>query len=288
MLAINTPYCPNCGWNRDVALANSQSSLFMLPVGAVMTCGFFFFMVYFLRFRNPIQIAIFCVVPTIGISVNYIVMKRAQKRLEALPAPMVRAGSSRAGYATDTESEAHFGGADDGGQFSAAIEPSAQDKALLRTSPPREIKLAKRGQFSLAMAALVVVLFGTLIGAHLYTEWARTLSFAAFQTKDWWMCGVLAILLLMLVGLWRSQVRECDLLENGEMAMGKIARQWKDDKNNSSVEYEFSDYQGQTHQGMGFDYTGKLFEGMAVPVFYDRDNPKRQIAYCSTLHEIAT
>ena len=71
----------------------------------------------------------------------------------------------------------------------------------------------------------------------------------------------------MPVGLWRSQVRECDLLENGEMAMGKIARQWKDDKNNSSVEYEFSDYQGQTHKGMGFDYTGKLFEGMSCAGF---------------------
>jgi hypothetical protein len=25
---------------------------------------------------------------------------------------------------------------------------------------------------------------------------------------------------------------------------------------------------------------------MTVPVFYDQDNPKRQVAYCSTLHEI--
>jgi hypothetical protein len=54
------------------------------------------------------------------------------------------------------------------------------------------------------------------------------------------------------------------------------------------VEYEFSDYQGQTRKGLGFDYTEKLYEGMSVAVFYDRDNPKRQIAYCSTMHEIVT
>jgi hypothetical protein len=54
------------------------------------------------------------------------------------------------------------------------------------------------------------------------------------------------------------------------------------------VEYEFSDYQGQTRKGLGFDYTEKLYEGMSVAVFYDRDNPQRQIAYCSTMHEIVT
>jgi hypothetical protein len=96
------------------------------------------------------------------------------------------------------------------------------------------------------------------------------------------------LLLLLPVGIWRSQVRECELLENGEIAMGKIVQQWKDDKNNSSVAYEFSDTQGQTHKGTGFDYTGKLYEGMRVPVFYDRQKPKRHIAYCATLHEILT
>ena len=228
------------------------------------------------------QIAIFCAVPTLGIGVNYIVMKRAMSRLEALPAPTMRASA-----VTDVHAAA-VGSFASGGVVSGAFEPSAEDKALLRTSRPREIQIAKRGKISLAVAALVVVTFGTVLGAHLYGEWARTLSFATFQTKDWGMAAGLILLLLLPVGIWRSQVRECDLLENGEVAMGKIVRQWKDDKNNSSVEYEFSDYQGQTHKGMGFDYTGNLYDGMGVPVFYDRDNLKRQIAYCATMHEIVT
>jgi len=148
--------------------------------------------------------------------------------------------------------------------------------------------MAKRGKLSLAVTVLVVVTLGTVLGAHLYGEWARTVSFATFHTKDWAMATGFILLLLLPVGMWRSQVRECDLLENGEVAMGKIVRRWNDDKNNASVEYEFSDYQGQTRKGLGFDYTEKLYEGMSVPVFYDRDNPKRQIAYCSTMHEIVT
>lgn len=279
-LAINTPYCSNCGWNRDVALTNARSGLMILPVGAVMAVGFIFFMTHFWHFRNPVQIGIFCIVPMIGISVNYIVMKRALNRLEALPAPAMRAGAAAAVRAPGAEVIARGDGS------SAAIEPSAQDKALLRTSRPREIQMATRGKLSLAVSALVVVIFGTVLGVHLYGEWARTLSFATFQTRDWAMAAGFILLLLMPVGMWRSQVRECDLLENGEVAMGKIARQWKDDKNNSSVEYEFSDYQGQTHKGIGFDYEKNLYDGMSVPVFYDRENPKRQIAYCATMHEI--
>jgi xanthosine utilization system XapX-like protein len=254
----------------------------MLPVGAVMMVGFIFFATHFLRVRNPVQIAIFCIVPVIGISVNYIVMRRARNRLGAFSALAMRAGAATAVRAPGV------GAVLSGGASEAAIEPSAEDKALLRTSRPREIKMAKRGKFSLAVAALVVVTFGTPLGVHLYGEWARTLSFATFQTKDWGVVGGFILLLLLPVGIWRSQVRECDLLENGEVALGKIVRQWKDDKNNSSVAYEFSDSSGQTHKGMGFDYSGKLYEGMSLPVFYDRENPKRQIAYCSTMHEIVT
>jgi hypothetical protein len=42
LLAMNTPYCPNCGWNRDAALTSTRSSLLMLPVGAVMSVPVFY------------------------------------------------------------------------------------------------------------------------------------------------------------------------------------------------------------------------------------------------------
>jgi hypothetical protein len=147
----------------------------MLPVGAVMMVGFIFFATHFMRFRNPVQIAIFCSIPAIGISVNYIVMRRARNRLGAFSALAMRAAAADM-HAPGTGTFASGGlgsGALDGG----AIQPSTQDKALQRTSPPRKIRMAKRGKFSLAIAALVVVTFGTVLAVHLYGEWARTLSF---------------------------------------------------------------------------------------------------------------
>jgi hypothetical protein len=280
LLAANTPYCPHCGWNRDSAIGKTRSSLMTLPIAAVMSAGFLFFMIHFRRFRNSYEIAILVCVPIIGILVNYVVMKRSLKKLEALRVATVLTNPP----ATDTT---------DGGPTSTTafksdgpFEPSVQDQVLLKISPPREIRMATRGRISIGVMTVVFLSVATILGVHLYGDWARTHSFAAFATKDWGMIVGVVILLLFTFATWRSQARECELLENGQVAMGKVVRQWED-RGNSSINYEFSDYQGHTHSGSGFDYTKKLFQGMPVPVFYDRDNSKRNVAYCATLHEIA-
>ncbi|HUJ30263.1 MAG TPA: DUF3592 domain-containing protein [Candidatus Acidoferrum sp.] len=278
-LAGQLPYCMNCGWNRDAAISGLRASLNALPMAALLTAAFLGFVVFGWHFRDPGQIAIFAGVPFLGITLNYVTMKSRLGKLEALPASPTRVAA---------DSPDSDGSANDGSQSANATEPSAQDQVLLRTSRPREIRMAKRGQFSIAIGLIVVLVFATVIGLHLYSVWARTLSFETFTRKDWLTMGLAALILLIPFGMWRSQKRECDLLENGEIAMARVTRQWSSDRNSSSISYEFKDFQGQTHQAIGFDYTKNLCQGMTVPVFYDRDNPKRQIAYCSTLHEIVT
>jgi hypothetical protein len=277
----NKPYCPNCGWNRDAALADIRGTLVMLPFGIFLMGGFVFFMVRFWHFRNPYQIAIFTVFPAIAILINYVVSRRSLVRLQTLPAPVTRAASvpynSLASAAAVAEKSS-----------GAVVDPSPHQIALLRTSRPREIRMSTRGRFSLSVALLGVLGFATIFGLPLYTIWARKLSVAAFTPGDWVIVAIVALLLFLPYTMWRSQVRECDLLENGEVALATVVRQWKGDKGSSSVEYEFKDFQGETRKGMGFDYTEKLFEGMPVAVFYDRDNPQRQIPSCATYHEVVT
>jgi hypothetical protein len=276
--AGNKPYCPNCGWNRDAALADVRGTLVMLPFGIFLMGGFVFFMIRFWHFRNPYQIAIFVVFPAVGILINYFVSRRSLARLQSLPAPAMRAAAvPYNSFAPSAVATASSG---------TAIEPSAQLQALLRTSRPREIRMSIRGRFSLSVALLGVLGFAAIFGLHLYTVWARKLSFAVFSTGDWVIAAIVGFLLFLPYTMWRSQVRESDLLENGEVALATVVRQWKDDKSSSSVEYEFKDFQGETRKGMGFDYTEKLFEGMPVAVFYDRDDPKRQIPACATYHEV--
>jgi hypothetical protein len=275
----NKPYCPKCGWNRDAAIANVRGGLAMLPVGILMMAGFVFFMVHFWHFRAAGQIAIFALVPIFGVLINYVVLKRNLATLQALPAPAMTADSAFGALAAQPSAFA--------ADSRVAVGPSAQDQALLRTSRPREIRMAKGGRFKLVFVILVVSLFLSIFASHVYVTWARTLSFAAFATKDWVITAITALLLLLPFGMWRSQARECDLLENGEITLGKVVRQWSD-RGNSSIEYEFQDYQGAAHKGIGQDFTSKLFENMPVVVFYNRDNPKQQISACSTFHEIVT
>jgi hypothetical protein len=277
--AGNKPYCPNCGWNRNAALADVRSSLNFIPIGIFMMGGFVFFMIHFWHFRNPYQIAIFIVFPAVGLLINYFVSRRSLARLQAFAAPANRAASvPRDSFVPSAGAAANSG--------SAVIEPSAQPQALLRTSRPREIRMAMRGRVSLSLALLGVLGFAAIFGLHLYTIWVRKNSFAVFTPGDWVIAAIVALLLFLPFTMWRSQVRECDLLENGEVALATVVRQWRGDKGSSSVEYEFKDFQGATHKGIGFDYTQKLFEGMPVAVFYDRDNPERQIPACATYHEV--
>jgi hypothetical protein len=281
--AGNKPYCPNCGWNRNAALADARGTLSFLPVGIFLMGGFVFFMIRFWHFRNPYQIAIFTVFPAIAILINYFVSRRSLARLESPPAPTMRAAAAPYNSFAPADASTFAGKSAD-----AAVEPSAQQQALLRTSRPREIRMSTRGRVSLSVAFVGVMGFAAIFGLHLYTIWMRKLSFAVFTPGDWVIAGIVAFLLFLPYTMWRSQVRECDLLENGEVALATVVRQWQGDKGSSSVEYEFKDFQGETRRGGGFDYTQKLFEGMRVAVFYDRDNPKRQIPACATYHEIVT
>lgn len=269
-------YCANCGWNRDTAISELRRSTRMMPVGIVMFGFFFLFLFFAWRFRNPVQLAILGGGPAFGILFTYFYVKRRITKLESL-APNI--ASSVVGSADSSGSRSEESRA------TVATEFHRQYQALLSTSRPRRIRMAKRGQLNLGVGLLAVLVYATVLGVYLHSVWARTLSFAPFGGKDWLMMALVAVILLIPYGMWRSQVRERDLLENGEIAMGRVTRQWLDE-GASSIEYEFKDFLGQSHKGLGHDYTKNLYKDMAVPVFYDTNNPKRQVAYCSTLHEV--
>jgi hypothetical protein len=159
--AGDKPYCPNCGWNRNAALADIRSSLNFIPVGSFLMGGFVFLMIHFLHFRSPYQIAIFIAFPALGMLINYFVSRRSFARVQALAATAMRAASiPNNSFAPSAAVTA---------KSSAVIEPSAQQQALLRTSRPREIRMSTRGRFSLSAALLGVLGFAAIFGLHLYT-----------------------------------------------------------------------------------------------------------------------
>jgi hypothetical protein len=277
--AGNTVYCPHCGWNRDAAISSLRMSLNAVPFGILMFGGVMAWMYWGMRFNRAPFLMIFWSVPALGILCNYIYAKRKLAQLQAMPATTPVHAAAAVGAFNSTSTNAPRQDA------ANAFSPSARDEALLRAPVPRRVRISKSGRIVLWVAAFGLSLFVVPFALNAYRQWTLYHSFAHVTGLGWGI-GLEALVALAAYGIWRGQVRECDLLEHGDAVMGRVLRQWTDDKRNSSVEYEFSDFLGSSRKGIAQDRTNQLFSGMPLLVFYDRDNPKRQIAYCSTLHEV--
>jgi hypothetical protein len=147
------------------------------------------------------------------------------------------------------------------------------------------VRLSRRGQFNLSLVVAVVLAFVSILLAELYKSWAVTKSFETFHFREWGMLGFALLLLLILMAQWRTVARDRELLQNGDIATARILQKWGS-RSASAIKYEYQDGSGEKHIQTGTDYTQKLMEGMRVPVFYDRENPTRQVPACGTYYEV--
>jgi len=83
---------------------------------------------------------------------------------------------------------------------------------------------------------------------------------------------------------WRREVRNRSLLELGQATLGHVTSQTTTGgkSRTSQITYAFMDESGLEHPGKGTDYTRKYLEGMPVIVFFDRSDPKENVAACCT------
>jgi hypothetical protein len=264
-------YCAQCGWQKKQTEAQLRLNLKMIPIAfAVMVL-----LLGFLSLRNAARtqnagmIGLSLTLPLIALAVSYAVTKRNLKILLAQPPPAVVTGaeSGTAGAASPADAVSH------------------QYAAILKTSPPRNLRMSRRGTFQLTLTLAILFSFAGVILLQLYRAWTAAHSFANFQIREWGLAGFASLLLLMILSQWRALDRERDLLTNGEVASARIVQKFGS-RSASAIKYEFEDYAGQKHSNAGTDYTQRLEEGMAVPVFYSRDNPDRQVAACGTFHEV--
>jgi hypothetical protein len=262
-------YCAQCGWQKDQTEKQLRLNLKMVPIAfGVMTLILLaLFARSGVRTQNGWLIAFFLTFPLIALVVSYVVTKRNLKFLLAQPPPTASAASaSKAGAA-------------------ALAEISPQYQALLKTAPPRRLRMSRRGKFNLSLTLIVLLIFAGIMTVQLYRAWAAAHLFAEFRFREWGMAGFAVLLLLMLVWQWRVVDRERDLLVNGEVTAARITEKFGA-RNASAIKYEFEDFAGHKQVKIGTDYTQRLEVGMNVPVFYDRENPNRQVPACGTFHEV--
>lgn len=240
-----------------------------------MFAGVAAFMFWGMGFKRTPMLMIFWLVPGLGIVSNFVYLKRQMAKLKAMPSPSQSAivHSNFNLLAENAPSR------------SQTFPSSTRDEALLRMPAPRQIRISKGGRITIWVAALGLMAFVVPFVAGVYKQWTLYHSFSNVRGLGWGI-ALECVVAFAAYGIWRGQVREGDLLEHGEVVMGRVLRQWTDNKRNSTIEYEFTDFLGSSHRRSTLDRTNQLFSGMPLVVFYDRDNPKRQIAYCSTLHEV--
>jgi len=280
--AGKTRYCPKCGWNKRQAVEQLRFSQRMFPVvivlGLVLTALF----VRNAAKQNERAYWIIVAVPAVVYAVALISVRRNLRRLESVPDLPAPAGSGAKPEAGGGAVAA--GGAGAGGER-AHFAPTAEDEALVRTPRPRATQLTARAKRSLGFIAFAVCTFEAILIWQLYRAWAHTHSFAAFERKEWALAGLVVLLALLPLSTWRAVGRERELVENGEVALGRVTKKWNT-RDGTTIFYEFQDMRGETHKHSGMDYSRRLEIGMAVPVFYDRENAKQQVAACGALYEV--
>jgi hypothetical protein len=259
-------YCPRCGWNKKEAAQQLKISLRLMPVAIVAAVLAVAVFGHSAPKQSAAMYLLIIGIPLVVYLFAYVSVKRAMSELDSVPDLPARERVA-------------------GETASLIAEPSAKDQALLQTSRPREVQMSARGKKSLGIIATLVCVFEAVLIWQLYRMWAMSRSFEGYQRKDWALVGLVILLVLLPLSTWRTMARERELLENGELTMGRVLKKWNT-RDGATVFYEFQDAAGQTHKHSGTDYSRTLEIGMPLAVFYDHENPKKQVAACSALHEV--
>jgi hypothetical protein len=67
--------------------------------------------------------------------------------------------------------------------------------------------------------------------------------------------------------------------------MARVTKQWTA-RNGHGIRYEFTTPAGEALSGTTTDNARQLLVGMSVPIFYDPQQPKKQVALCAAFYEV--
>ena len=158
--------------------------------------------------------------------------------------------------------------------------PGPYDEAvriLPEISRPRPIRMSFRGQLLEFGAACLFVVLGFIV--H---DQPHPFAFAE------WDGAVLVFVIVLMAGacvLCLLPLRDRSLVTKGDLAIGQVS-DISQDSSSGWVHYDFETPLGERLSKAGGTYTVPLSAGMKVPIFYDSQNPNKQVALCSSFYEV--
>ncbi len=270
-MAMSTPYCAKCGWNREGAIHRLERFGWFLPALIVIFDGIGIFGAGFAKHDWPSAILI-ALLPTLLLGFVYAGVKQGLTKLRTPASPSSMTVSS--------------GTVDATAQSAAAAEKSEQYEFLISLPPPRPVQLGHRGKRVLTLLLAFAVGMEAFLLWSFYGVWDRSAMIPNSRGLEILLICFMVLVAALPFFVRRGIVRDRDLMENGALAMGRITTQ-KNVKNASLITYEFRDASDRILTGSGNDLSRSFYPEMTVPVFYDADNPKRNLAACASFFEIA-
>src|SRR5260370_20228347 len=170
------------------------------------------------------------------------------------------------------------------GRYSA--DPSEWN-IWLELPRPRLVRIQRRQRFWVALIFASMSVIATALFAILFTEWQAHPLKKTMHSDIWSAIPFIAGALLFMLMLYMFNRRDRRLVSEGEVTIGKVVAVGTRRKYRT-VTYEFLNRSGRLITASCPDNTRSFTEGMAIPVFFNSENPESdQIALCRTPYEVA-
>ena len=274
------PYCPKCGWNLEAVRRHVQrlktaslAGLFFGPA-MMLLVGW---MTDIPRVFIYIMAGVACVFPVLGYVGLHFLHARLLGITPTAP-PVAEPGTEEKAERSVSTSPAAITGPTvtfDGQQIPVAL--------------PRRAGLNRSGRVTIGMMVGVLGIFEAVFVSQVALNWETLLAGIDIPGRLWVMAiGSVLIPLISYVSL-REFRRQRRLIASGELTMARVIRQRGGGNGRNSqhyIEYEYKDFVGRKVSKTAMDFTRSLYEGMEVPVVYDRQNAEDSLPICASYYRI--
>jgi hypothetical protein len=157
-------------------------------------------------------------------------------------------------------------------------------RALAELPRPRAVRMSRRGK---STVALIVVVIAVSMGMFFAGLSARSAVMARNGSSPQYAPFVLPIIFLLVIAplMVRTITRQKILLTDGEIATARVTDQRRA-RHGATIRYDFTTRLGDHFSRGASDGPGQLSVGMNVPIFYDPQNPSKQLALCGSFYEV--
>jgi len=262
--ALGKKYCPQCGWNREAAEKQTRLLLRLLPVLVIVFDAPLIIWIFVGHAELPVMAAlgVLAIVPAILVAL----VMRDKVRVAATRTPSMQSAPKEADA------------------VAAPREAMPQEyKALAELPRPRPVRMSRQGKMSTAMISVSLLVFACVLVAMVMLKPASGTG----TTPPRIVAFALPVVLIAVIAfvLRRSLAQQRWLLAEGDLAMARVTKQWTA-RNGSGIRYEFTMPDGELFSSVSADNSRQLEVGMSVPVFYDPEEPKKQVALSAAFYEV--